>query len=193
MWLKLQKVIKELQEEKKVSGDRLFLFWINRKTTRERFLPPVSTATSFIPIWKSFELMYIHRTRRTKIYSDHVTKTIPPSLLKIPAKENFAGASRLPSSWISKFIYPHPMLLSFLSQFIVIPLVLVVFFTSVNHLMAFCVFLDTIYILKFDKEITFLLFRYHGCSSPLFSSLGSLSHLMCSTCAQNVPADGAFH
>lgn len=127
MWLKLQKVIKELQEEKKVSGDRLFLFWINRKTTRERFLPPVSTAMSFIPIWKSFELMYMHRTRRTKIYSDHVTKTIPPSLLKIPAKENFAGVSRLPSSWISKFIYPHPMLFSFLSQFIVIPLVLLVF------------------------------------------------------------------
>lgn len=121
MWLKLQKVIKELQEEKKVSGDRLFLVWINRKTTRERFLPPVSMAMSFIPMWKSFELMYIHRRRRKKIYSDHVTKTIPHSWLRIPAKKYLAGASRLPSSWISKFIDQHPRLLSFLSQIIVIP------------------------------------------------------------------------
>lgn len=85
--LDLEKIIKEPQEEEKVNGDRLFLFWINRKTTRGRFLPPVAIAKSFIPIWKSFELMYMHSTRKRKIYSDYVTYTSQPSLLKISEQQ----------------------------------------------------------------------------------------------------------
>lgn len=193
MWLELQNVIKELQEEKKVSGDRLFLFWINRKTTRERFLPPVSTAMSFIPIWKSFELMYIHRRRRKKIYSDHVTKTIPPLVYWKYLRRSTSRERHACPLLESLNLFTHSPC-CFLSSLNWLLFLLFFWFSpSVSHLMAFCVFLDTIYVLKFDKEIAFLLIRYHGCSSPHFTTLGSSSHLMCSTCAQDVPADGAFH
>lgn len=108
------------------------------------------------------------------IYSDHVTKTIPPSWLKIPAKKYFAGASHLPSSWISKFIYPQSHAAFFPLPIHCYPTLFFWFSPFVNYTKACCVFLDIIYILKFDKEIRIPLFWYHWYTSPHFSSLGPL-------------------
>lgn len=127
-------------------------FWFELKeTTRGRFLPPVSIAMSFIPIWKPFELMYMHRTRGKKIYSDHVTKTMHPSLLKVSVERYTPGHHG--SLFCNLGAYLPPAHAVFFPLFIHYHVFLLFEFSHpINGLIAYFMFLDTLFLLRFDKQ-----------------------------------------
>lgn len=150
MWLKLEKIIKEPQEEDKVSGDRLFLVWI--KGNYQRTIS--STCIYSHVIYSNMETIWadVHAQNKGK---ENIlwpcNYTMHPSLLKVSVERYTPGHHG--SLFCNLGAYLPPAHAVFFPLFIHYHVFLLFEFSHpINGLIAYFMFLDTLFLLRFDKQ-----------------------------------------